>query len=156
VIVRKEEYPASEVAYLLDLPSRVVLALCDSGVLAVSRVVSNGPKQQRARRYISHCEVVRFNATRPAERRSDLLSRLSDPDAEQGVLPFTVEPTAEEAADSSVVLSKNEWRAVVAAVSALAAKVEPLKGVVEKIGPAGANVIAQGLRVRDNDGVVAA
>jgi hypothetical protein len=156
VIVRKEDYKVDEAAYLLDLPARAILALCDAGVIACSRLVANGPKKQRTRRFVSHCEIVRFNQTRAADKRTDLASRLSDPDAEQTILPFAAEPDAPEAdGHVAVWLSKAEWRLVVGTVASFSSRVPQLQTVLDKIGPAGIDVISKGLRVRNYEDLVA-
>lgn len=153
MIIRKEDYKVDEVAFLLDLPSRAVLALCDAGVLACSRIVSNGAMKQRKKRHVSHGEVVRFNATRPAGRRTNIASRLIDVEAEQLSLPMIAQADAEPPDNTSVWLSPFEWRAVVAAITGLGAHAPVLNTVLEKIGPAGADVVAKGLKVRNYEGI---
>ncbi len=152
MIVRKEEYKVSDAAYLLDLPARSILALCDSGVIGCSRIVQNGAKKQRKKRSVKHEEIVRFNASRKEEFRSNLAARLTDPNSEQPCLPFAPEPDAPESDGTMAVwLSREEWRAVSALVGSVASKVAVIAVVAGRIGPGGDFVIKRGLRVRLNE-----
>lgn len=156
-ITRKIEYKVDEASYLLDLPSRSVIALCDAGVIQCVRCVANGHKKQRKRRYISHDEIVRFNISRRPDSRSDLAARLVDPDGpEQLLLPI---PAGDDG-DPAVKLTGDEWRAFHGAANVIAMSRGVVVGrsvlanALDKMGIGGDVVIRAGLKVLCEQGIL--
>jgi hypothetical protein len=146
---RKDLYTPAEAAHLLGVKRRTVVALNDAALLAAQETrLASGRTQLR----FPLGEIIRFNATRPAAIRANLAERLADPTPDHPQLAFMSEPDPAPDGDS-VWLTEPEIRHLAALVHAIAESAagnqttKTMKAVERKIGPAGADVIAKGLRV---------